>query len=213
MRLSELNSFIKDKDHVIWDWNGTLLNDVEHAVKTMNQLLIEFRLPLIDSHRYRQVFEFPVINYYETLGFDVSDDSFQFLCEKFVSQFMADFRNCPLHIGIKELLVQTKETEKLQSILSATDQTSLNEMIDHFEIRHLFDFVYGISDKKAASKLTRGISLVAESRVEKQRTVLIGDTLHDLEVGKELGIGVVLIGHGHQCSTILRKNHPHVISF
>jgi len=51
---------IQHKKHVVWDWNGTILDDVQHAVNTMNVLLDGHDLPLIDIVTYRQIFEFPV---------------------------------------------------------------------------------------------------------------------------------------------------------
>ncbi len=43
--MSPLHPHLKDKRHVIWDWNGTLLADVEHAVRVVNKLLSEENLP------------------------------------------------------------------------------------------------------------------------------------------------------------------------
>ena len=85
-------------------------------------------------------------------------------------------------------------------------------MIDQFELRHFFTNVYGIADKFAASKIDRGRELIAASGFSKEDSVLVGDTLHDLEVGEELGIDVVLVSHGHQCVTRLKAKHPHVLS-
>jgi hypothetical protein len=56
--------------NIIWDWNGTLLNDITICIKSMNILLKERTLPLISEDKYRDIFTFPVRNYYEQLGFD-----------------------------------------------------------------------------------------------------------------------------------------------
>src|SRR5690348_2232161 len=118
-----------DIDHVIWDWNGTLLNDVPHAVDTINLLLEPRGLPLIDIERYREIFGFPIRGYYETLGFDLQAESFAGLCDQFVDRFLAKVGECSLAPGSCELLGQIKASGKKQSVLSATEQRSLHAMI------------------------------------------------------------------------------------
>ena len=57
--------------HIMWDWNGTLLNDSHMAVMVINQTLAKRDMPTIDHERYQQIFGFPVIDYYRRLGFDL----------------------------------------------------------------------------------------------------------------------------------------------
>lgn len=209
--MTDFIELLKDKKHIVWDWNGTLLNDVDHAVSTMNQILAEHQLTPLVAQSYRQIFEFPVVNYYRALGFDFSVVPFEDLCHRFVGDFMNGFRTLPLVTGMQQLLQSLYDDGKKQSILSATDQASLDEMIDHFEIRHFFEFVFGIDNKLAGSKLQHGHQLLNLSGIQKSQTVLEGDTLHDLEVGTFLGIEVVLVGHGHQCAKKLSKYHDKVV--
>jgi phosphoglycolate phosphatase len=203
---------IQNKKHIIWDWNGTILNDVQHAVDTMNDLLSFHKLPSIEVEKYKTLFEFPVKNYYDKLGFNYALRSFEDLCHDFVDNFMDGFSNCMPFQKIEETLVKVREDGRTQSVLSATDQVSLDKMIKHFNFLDHFDFVYGIDNKLAASKVGRGKELINNSQIAKDETVLIGDTIHDLEVGEELGIDVVLITHGHQCEKILLKRHNKVLN-
>jgi phosphoglycolate phosphatase len=96
-------------------------------------------------------------------------------------------------------------------VLSATDQFNLDSMMDHFELRHIFKFTYGIDNKFAASKVNRGHELMSQSKFSQSETVLIGDTRHDLEVAEALGIDAILVSHGHQCATRLRGGRHVVI--
>lgn len=207
----KLQRNIVGKKHVIWDWNGTLLSDVQHAVDTVNFLLNEHQLPLIDRNQYRALFEFPVINYYSALGFDFQKESFESLCHRFVERFMAGVNQLPLYSETKSVLSSLHQQGIQQSVLSATDQTNLTNMIAHFELGPYFRFVYGIDNKLAGSKVQRGHDLIARSGIELSDTVIVGDTLHDLEVAQALGVDAVLISHGHQCGTRLKPYHTKVI--
>jgi hypothetical protein len=93
--MEQLFHRLGDIDHVIWDWNGTLLDDAPHAVDPIN--FLEPRgLPLMSVERYRGIFSFPMRRYYETLGFDLQADSFADFCDQVIDRFMAKVGECPL---------------------------------------------------------------------------------------------------------------------
>ena len=202
---------LKDIEHVIWDWNGTLLSDVDHTVAVANELLADHQLPLIDKHHYRKVFGFPVQDYYKTLGFDFEKESFSSLCDRFMDKFMAEVHKLPL-VEITETVLRTLHKQGVkQSILSASDQVNLDKMILNLNLNEIFSYVYGMDNKLAASKIERGRELLKVAEVPLDRTVIIGDTLHDLEVGHALGIETILVGHGAQCALRLKSAHHRVI--
>lgn len=207
----KLFDHLSSRDHVIWDWNGTLLNDVDYAVRTVNSLLGPRNLPLLDIPRYQKTFCFPIRKYYELLGFDLHNESFEKICDDFVETFMREIHTCELVPGAREILMKVKDSGKTQSILSATDQTNLDRMMDSFGLRPYLDNVFGIEDKLAAGKIHRGRQLLEISGHEAAKTVLLGDTDHDLEVGEAIGVPVILLAHGHQCADKLRRLHPHVV--
>ena len=124
---------------------------------------------------------------------------------------MARVGECALAPGARELLGQIKAAGKKQSVLSATEQGNLHDMMSQFGLSHYFDFVFGIADRLAVSKVQRGHDLMRASGVPATRTLLIGDTDHDLEVGHALGISVLLVTHGHQSAERLKRLHHDVI--
>jgi phosphoglycolate phosphatase len=201
------------KRHIIWDWNGTLLDDLEHNVATMNWLLAAEGLPAITVDHHRRHFGFPVREYYTKLGFDTSPQIFAALCERFNHQFHSGLDRCRLTPGAKEILQHLHRAGKQQSILSATEQNTLEISVHNFGIRHYFHHVFGIKDDQAASKLERGRTLISASGVHSDDTVIIGDTLHDVEVGKELDVDVILVDHGHQHADRLQAIHHKILSW
>lgn len=201
------------KTHLIWDWNGTLLDDVEICVATMQELLLEHELPSIDKKRYEEIFRFPVREYYVDLGFDFANKhSFEGVSEKFISGYGRRMEQCALHRGARDLLKLLHESGKKQAILSAAKESALLEQLEKFEVREFFDQVYGLSDIYAAGKLERGRELLAAWNADPKHIILIGDTEHDLEVAHALSIDVVLVDSGHQSMERLVRRHPKTVS-
>ncbi len=209
----KMGPLLETYKHVIWDWNGTLLNDLDYCISTVNSILRTHQLPQVDINSYRQVFGFPVKNYYKKLGFDFDKESFESLGSKFMDMYAKNVNQCDLHFGARELLGAIKNSGKFQSILSATEQSFLNHLISSYELTHNFHHVYGIDNVYAASKLESGRELIRASGISPQDTVLIGDTDHDHEVGEALGINVILVSHGHHSHERLEQLHHTVVRF
>lgn len=206
-----LKEHFVDKTHVIWDWNGTLLADVHHAVETVNTLLLEHGLAPTTLEQYRADFGFPVYDYYKKIGFDPTPEKFHALSERFNELFHAELDKCDLWPGVREILGEVKESGRVQSLLSASEHNTLLDTIRRFRVEHFFDHVTGISDKLAGSKVDFGRRLMAKVGIAPEKTILIGDTDHDLEVAEALGVEMILVDHGHQCPTRLRRVHHRVL--
>jgi len=90
---------------------------------------------------------------------------------------MAEFGDCrPFH-SMPAILSSLSTNGQVQSVLSATDQVNLDKMVDHFGFGDYFDFVYGIDNKIAASKLQRGFEIGRESCRERGRNWVRGESL------------------------------------
>ena len=111
-------------DHIIWDWNGTLLNDVSFGYRLANWLLSQYDLPQIqDLHTYRRIFTFPVREYYRTIGF--GDDIFPEVAVKWMNKYMAEEHECPLQPGALEVTRLFREKGLRQVIISASKLENL----------------------------------------------------------------------------------------
>jgi len=192
---------------IIWDWNGTLLDDVDICIDTINFSLGKRNLPLLTKKRYREIFTFPVIEYYKKAGFDFSQNSFDELSHEFIELYLEKLKGAMLFQQAEHMLQAFEKNGYHQFILSAMEQTSLLDSVQYFKIESYFKEIKGISDIYAYSKLDNARMLIKTSGIDPSRTCLIGDTLHDLEVATQLGCKCLLISAGHQSHSRLEKGH------
>ena len=209
---SPLKAALAGKQHIIWDWNGTILDDVSYAVETINWQLARHGRPTLSYAQYRDIFDFPIRRYYDRLGFDYTRMSFEDLCHEYIEQYMSGYQVCRPFEAVLQVLRASRTQCEQQSILSASDQSSLEQMIKHFAIGDLFDQVHGLDNRFAASKLVSGQRLIERSQVRLEDTVLVGDTLHDVEVASALGIDILLVDHGHHSRAKLLGAEVSVVS-
>jgi phosphoglycolate phosphatase len=191
--------------HIIWDWNGTLLDDNWLCVEVMNTLLTSRNLPLLTLQRYREIFDFPVKAYYEKLGFDFTKESFEIVGMDFMTGYNQRQKECLLHEDAVNCLKCLSDSGYRQSILSAREQTELRQETINLKVSGYFDKVDGLDDHYAHGKTDVGIRLLKELNVEKRKILFIGDTCHDAEVAKELEIDCILVPNGHHSKERLRK--------
>lgn len=191
---------IKRYKHIIWDWNGTLLDDVDVVIDAMNSLLKKRDLPLFDIEKYKDIFTFPVKEYYARLGFDFSEEPFEDLALEFVTKFNSEKHRFKLHVGVEEVLRFIESMGMSQSILSASQEEELNVAVDSMNIKGYFLKIAGLHNHYAVSKAERGIELIRDLELNPKDVLLIGDTVHDHEVAEGMGCECLLVCNGHQSS-------------
>ncbi|MFZ9874505.1 MAG: HAD family hydrolase [Candidatus Methylacidiphilales bacterium] len=188
---------LKKYRHLIWDWNGTLLDDAWLCREIMNQQLHRRGLPVLSAERYEEIFDFPVEKYYRAVGFDWSRESFQEAGTEFIVEYERRKQECTLQPGGKALLAELAAGGWSQAVLSAYSHHTLEEFLGHFGVRQHFRSVAGSRDHYAAGKVGHGLKMLEELHVSPQETLLIGDTTHDAEVARAMGVDCVLVPCGH----------------
>ena len=191
--------------HIIWDWNGTLINDTELCHTIINELLRKRGIREISLQKYLDEFGFPVVNFYTGIGFDFSKEQFHVPASEYIDAYNSRRFNCSLHEGALGAVSCFHEAGVEQSILSASKQSSLDEAVRHYLLTPYFSYVYGISDHYANGKAEIAINLIKNISREKKEILLIGDTEHDYEVAQLLGIDCILVCNGHQSRDKLKK--------
>ena len=193
-------------ESIIWDWNGTLLNDVEIAVDSINHLLHDRDLELLTIEKYLDVFTFPVQDYYQLIGFDLKSEPFEIPAFQFISIYNKAVENCGLHDQVVPLLSRLRNQGYRQFILSAMEQQVLEKTVADNDIHHFFEDLCGLSDNFAVSKVANGKSLIHKRGLDPERTLMIGDTIHDYEVAQAIGCKCALVAKGHQSKERLLKS-------
>lgn len=194
---------LKKYKHVIWDWNGTLFNDVELCSDIMNNLLRSRGLKTVTVEEYKNVFTFPVKKYYEILGHDVSDANWEIISHEFINEYETRKHESDLYPQAEQVIKLINEMRISQSVLSAYSQHTLEELIEHFNLTNYFIRLIGLNNIYAASKIENGIKWMKELGHNKGDVLLIGDTVHDFEVADEIGADSLLITEGHQAKKSL----------
>jgi phosphoglycolate phosphatase len=202
---------LKKYKQIIWDWNGTLLDDTWLCVEIINTYLSDRGLPNISLSRYRNIFAFPVKDYYVTLGFDFTKESWEEISASFIAEYETKRSRCHLMPEVVETLHHLTSLGISQSILSASKQDYLERAVLEYGIVDFFSTLNGLDNHHAAGKEEIAKEYISSLEVEKSEILLIGDTLHDAHIASVIGMDCFLIPNGHHSKERLMMSGKPII--
>ncbi|MFQ6604474.1 MAG: HAD family hydrolase [Fidelibacterota bacterium] len=184
--------------HIIWDWNGTLLDDLWLSIEAINCVLRRYDLPEISREKYLEIFTFPVIDYYRQLGFDFDRHPFEQVGTEFIAEYTRRQLEPALHSDARSTLARFAWEGGLgQSLLTAATQEMAETLVDYHELGPWFDRVVGQDNHYAYGKEKAGAALLNELGLRHDEVMFIGDTVHDLDVARAMDVSCLLVSRGH----------------
>jgi phosphoglycolate phosphatase len=178
------------------------------AVEGLGVLLEKKGLNKLSKEDYRSRFCFPLERFYTEVGLIDKTDPFEKIAYEFIKYYDENSNALKLFPGILNILQSSLATH---SILSAAPEVHLHEITKRFGLHPHFINIFGLGHAFGDSKISRGQELIKNLDFKKEEIILIGDTDHDLEVGKALGVTVLLVADGHQSYQRLSRAHNRVI--
>ncbi len=198
--------------YIFFDFNGTILDDVDLCLELLNEMLNMKSLPPVSKKRYQEIFTFPIISYYQKAGFTFENYTFEELASYFIKKYQPLSLKCQLYPGLIELLDYLKANKVKLVVLSASKLSNLKEQINHLGLKSYFDCILGIDDIYAKSKIEIAKKYFTENMIDPRKCLFIGDTIHDYEVATSLNSNVFLVDFGHQSRDKLLQVTSNVFS-
>ncbi|MDG1139730.1 MAG: HAD hydrolase-like protein [Opitutales bacterium] len=199
-------------EHIIWDWNGTVIDDARLCVQILNDELLKRGLPVINLEFYQENFSFPVNLFYKKIGLPSMGIRYEELNLVFITQYKKYCYFCNLHADVQFVLNKLTNAGVAQSVLSAGKETDIIEFVKYFKLLHCFSTISGVRNIRASGKKEISESHRQKIRCSTDKILLIGDTVHDLEIADHLGIDCILFSNGHNSHDVLLAKTSRVIN-
>lgn len=198
--------------NIIFDFNGTVLDDVKVSFDALNHLCLKYLNKTYSMEYYLDHFSFPVKEFYKEMGFDFNCISYDEVANNFINYYNLHYKECSIYEGIEELILELKNKGITIYLLTASYKELLMDQFKYFKIEKLFDYVICLDNKHAYGKLETARLYFNTNPIKEDETLMIGDTLHDYEVSKSLNIKPILFSKGHNSLRLLKTKSDDVIS-
>ena len=198
--------------HLIWDFNGTVLDDVRLGIDCVNTMLAKRGLPILpDEESYRRVFGFPIDAYYRRLGFDFEKEDYDtVLAPEWVALYLAGENTCTVREGVTATIAAVRARGVRQIMLSASNRTQLEAQLARLGLKQEFEEILGLDNIHARSK--KALAMEWKERNPTACPLFVGDTEHDADVADAIGADCILLSGGHQHQERLSARGKIVVS-
>lgn len=188
---------MKKYSTIIWDFNGTLVDDVYAAIGAVNDMLIKRNQNPITINEYSENVDIPIWKFYERVfvpGTITPEDA--------ISEFAAGYdkyiKPRPLMEGAEEILSYLQKAGKNQLVVSASHIDKVTASLETLGIRSYFQTVLALTDYNCTDKSFLAQQYVSENNISAECVLVIGDCVADWQMSKALYCDCVLITKGHQ---------------
>ena len=201
---------MKNYTHVIWDWNGTLLNDITASLASVNDMLERRKMAKIDVDRYRECIGIPIKVFYEQV-FELEKEDYPALLAEYNEGYLKHLSDCSLTDGTLKALEHFRSRGIKQAVVSSSNNIQLQQNVKKYGISEYFEAILGSADYLAGSKIDRARAYLEASESEKFSVLVVGDLVHDAEMAAEIGADCVLLRSGHEIPTKLKNTKMEII--
>jgi phosphoglycolate phosphatase len=203
---------IASKKYIAWDWNGTLLDDTDITLESGNKMFKYLNLPSMDVDTFRQKYVMPLKTFYNNLGIGIGEERFEDARHAFFEHYEPLVETTSLRTGAVEILEQTKQNQVTNIIVSNHVIDQINILLQRHNIQDYFEDVvaftgYGTEHRQ----LSKGEKLklyVDDHSLHNGDMMIVGDTIEEIEIAKELDMTSVAITGGLYSEERLRTLKP-----
>jgi phosphoglycolate phosphatase len=187
-------------ESIIWDWNGTILNDVDNNINAVNIILQKRNLPAISKEEYRRKIKIPIKQFYNDIGLRINDaETYNLITNDYWEYYNKDYRNITkINNDIENILNKLNGNGINNYLLSATQHDELIKQVKDKGMEIYFKDIIGNNNNEVKSKLDKAQELIKNENIKTDNTILVGDMINDYELAKELGVKCILYSNGHQ---------------
>lgn len=189
--------------HVIWDWNGTLLDDFDAVLSAMSAACESAGGPVITAEIYRRSFSRPIdVAYERLLGRPLAEGEWARLTDLFHTFYERCFRSASLAPDAEEALESVARAGITQSLLSMWEHETLLPAVEYYGVSRYFVRIDGQPTRGGGRKrehLERHLEHLERALagpVPPAEILLVGDSLDDAHAADALGIPCVLLDSG-----------------
>jgi len=199
--------------NLIFDWSGTLVDDLPPTLAATNAVLREFGVPELTRDAFRDRFRLPYMDFYrEMLGDPPPGAEGTAILQKLEAVYHAEFVGCGQEVTVlphsRELLELCRDTGRRTFAFTALHPQHFAAQAEEFGLAGYFDEVYtGVADK--VSDISR---LMGEQNLDPAETAFVGDMVHDIQAAKAGGIQSIAVLTGYDKAEKLLPHTPDILA-
>ncbi len=186
----------KQFDLVVFDWDGTLFDSTAVITRSIQAAAVDLGL---DEPTHAQASYVIGLGLQEALAYAVPDlppARYPELGQRYRHHYLAAQHQVTLFDGVLDLLAALKARHHWLAVATGKSRRGLDEVLDVDSLRDVFDATRTADETAGKPNPQMLLELMREFGVDAERTLMIGDTTHDLQLARNAGTASVGVSYG-----------------
>jgi phosphoglycolate phosphatase len=196
-------------DLIIFDWDGTLVNSIDWISHCLINAAKQCNLPCPELQAAKDVIGLSIKNAMHTLFPDAQEQTLERLINYYSQEYHSkEINKADLFPGVYDMLVQLKQAGFQLAVATGKNRNGLQKALHATETEALF-CATRCADETASKPHPRMLKeIMAHTQIASQRTLMVGDSIHDLQMAANAHTSFVAVSCGAHSEDYLRQHNP-----
>lgn len=198
----------KQFDFIVFDWDGTLMDSTATIVKCIQASAKDLGLPIPDERSASYVIGLSLSEAMRTVMPDVDPKYYPRMVERYRYHYLAKDHELPLFPGVREMLSELSQDGYFLAVATGKSRVGLNRAMHSANLLSSFDATRCADETFSKPHPAMLQELTRELGQDMKRTLMIGDTTHDLQMAVNAGAASVAVEYGAHDTSLLQELAP-----
>jgi phosphoglycolate phosphatase len=199
-------------DLIVFDWDGTLMDSTAHIARSIQAACRDLGLPVPADEAARYVIGLGLRDALQIAAPSLDPADYPRLAERYRFHYLVKDTHTELFAGVRDLLEELRARGYLLAVATGKSRVGLNRALDAVNLTSLFDGTRCADETFSKPHPAMLQELSRELGQELTRTVMIGDTTHDLQMATNAGAAGVAVTYGAHPADALIKLEPRFVA-
>ena len=199
-------------DLIVFDWDGTLMDSTAHIARSIQAACRDLGLPVPADDAARYVIGLGLRDALQIAAPSLDPADYPRLAERYRFHYLIKDARTELFVGVRELLDELRAQGYLLAVATGKSRVGLNRALDEVRLTSLFDGTRCADETFSKPHPAMLHELTRELGQDLERTVMIGDTTHDLQMAANAGAAGVAVTYGAHPADSLIKLEPRFVA-
>ena len=198
----------KQFDLIVFDWDGTLMDSTGTIVRCIQASARDLGLPVPDQRAASYVIGLGLQDAMETVLPDLDPKYYPRMVERYRYHYLSQDQELVLFDGVPAMLADLAQQGYFLAVATGKSRVGLNRALDTTRLLSVFDATRCADETFSKPHPAMLHELTRELGQDLKRTVMIGDTTHDLQMAINAGAGGVAVHYGAHTPQELQSLAP-----
>ncbi len=198
----------KQFDLLIFDWDGTLMDSAGVIVDSIQRACLDIGLPAPSERASRQIIGLGLAQALQTLLPDLPADDYPRLVERYRHHYLERDADIPLFAGVDQAIPALAGEGFTLAVATGKSRIGLARALDASGLGACFTATRCADQTHSKPHPAMVLELIDELDADPARTLVIGDTSHDLLMAANAGVASLGVTYGAHEPDDLRAHAP-----